>query len=135
MSCDFGVWYPSKKLSYEEAGELYCRLCDYNLEGVKSNPAIESFYQELTKKHPEIDDIPEEEIDNHDLCPWSVALDRSPGQVIMCCVWSKAEYVYDLVLGLAQKHGLAVYDPQSSRIVYPDGRVSEPAKKPWWKFW
>lgn len=135
MSCDFGVWYPNKRLSNKEAGELYVKLCDGNLEGVEPNPAIENFYKELSEKHPEIDDIPEEEIDNTDLCPWSIAHDKSPGHMIMCCVWSKADYVYQLVINLAKKHGLAVFDPQSSRIIYPDGQISEPEKKPWWKFW
>jgi len=38
----------------------------------------------------------------------------------MSCVWSKATYVHQLVQGLALKHGLALYDPQSEEVVYPD---------------
>jgi hypothetical protein len=40
-----------------------------NIEDVAPNPAVDAFYQELTASHPEIDDIHEEETDNHDLCP------------------------------------------------------------------
>ena len=121
MSCDLAVWYPQKKLRNEEATELYFRLCDGDTNGVEPHPAINAFYADLTAKHPEIDTIPEERIDDHDYCPWSCKLDHSPSHVIMCCVWSKANYVHELVQGLARKHGLALYDPQSEEVTYPDG--------------
>ena len=66
------------------------------------------------------------------LCPWSVAFDRSDGHIIMCCVWSKADYVGELVKDMAAKHGLAFYDPQSDRLMYA-GENATP--KPWWKLW
>lgn len=58
-------------------------------------------------------------IDNHDLCRWSCAFDRSPSHLIMCCIWSKSEYVASLVIELAAKHELAVFDPQSETINFP----------------
>jgi hypothetical protein len=132
MSCDFGVWYPHKRLSNSEAGLLYARLCDGEFGLVQSHPAIDKFYNELTTLHPEIDSISEDRIDDHDYCPWSCALDRSPGHVIMACVWSKAEYVYTVVHEIALKNGLAVYDPQSDRITYPN---SGKTKRRWWHIW
>ena len=132
MSCDYAVWFPHKRLSDAEAGELYRALCDGDTSGVQAHPAIGVFLAELTARHPQIDDVAEEEIDNHDLCPWSVAFDQSPGHLIMCCVWSKADYVGQLVRDLALKHGLALYDPQSEKISYPDGSSQS---KPWWKLW
>lgn len=99
---------------------MYVRLCDGDTSGVVQHPAIDAFYAELTAMHPEIDTIPEERIDDHDYCPWSCKLDYSPSHVIMSCVWSKATYVHQLVQGLALKHGLALYDPQSEEVVYPD---------------
>jgi hypothetical protein len=90
----------------------------------------------LTEKHPEIDTVPEDRLDDHEYCPWSAALDRSPGHVIMPCVWSKADYVTGLVHELARKHGLAVYDPQSDRVTYPDEATSPgDGKRRWWKVW
>ena len=133
MSVDLGVWYPHKRLTDDEAGELYVRLCESDTSGVTAHPAVEAFYAELTAKHPEIDTVPDEKAGDHDYCPWSCALDRSPGHVIMACVWPKADYVHQFVQELARKHGLAVYDPQSNRIIYPDG--SSGGGKPWWKFW
>ena len=121
MSFDLGVWYPQKRIRNEEATELYVRLCDGDTSGVVPNPAIDSFYSELTAKHPEVDTIPAGKIDDHDYCPWSCKLDYSPGHVIMSCVWSQATHVHQLVQGLARKHGLALYDPQSEEVIYPDG--------------
>jgi hypothetical protein len=135
MSYDLGVWYPHRRLTNEEAGELYVGLCGGGTaEAPAAHPAVDAFYQELTAKHPEIDTIPEDRIDDHDYCPWSCALDRSPGHVIMPCVWSKAEYVDGFVRELARKHGLAVYDPQTGTITYPDERSGK-KDKPWWKVW
>jgi hypothetical protein len=119
MSCDFAVWHPGRRLTNEQAGELYRQLCGGITKGVVSHPAVDAFYNEITAKHPEIDDITDEEIDDSDLCPWSVAFDRSPGHLIMCCVWSKADYVGRLVREMARKHGLAVFDPQAGEIIYP----------------
>jgi hypothetical protein len=136
MSCDFAVWSPDKRLNDAESGRVYRRLCDGITDDIGPNPAIDAFYEELTAKHPEIDDIPEEEIDNHDLCPWSIAMDKSPAHVIMLCVWSKADYVDQLIKTLARKHGLAVYDPQAGKIIYPDQLPKTVNKqKPWWRVW
>jgi hypothetical protein len=125
MSYDLGVWYPEKRIEYKEAGQLYVRLCDGDTSGVVPHPAIDAFYAELTAKYPEIDTVPEEKIDDHDDCPWSCKLDRSPGHVIMSCVWPKATDVHDLVASLARKHGLALYDPQSDVVIYPDGSTAK----------
>jgi hypothetical protein len=86
MSFDLGVWYPQKRIRNEEAGEPYLRLCSGDTSGVAPSPAVDAFYVELTARHPEIDAVPEERIDDHDFCPWSCKLDRSPGHVIMSCV-------------------------------------------------
>jgi hypothetical protein len=129
MSFDLGVWYPDKQISNEEAGKLYQRLCDGDTGGVVPHPAIDAFYAELTAKHPEIDTIPLAKIDDHDDSPWSCNLDRSPGHVIMSCVWPKATSIYQLVEDLARKHGLALYDPQSDVITYPDGSTGTKANR------
>lgn len=119
MSYDLAVWFPDRRLSDEEATELYARLCDGDTGGVTPHPTVDAFYRELTQLHPEIDAIPEDRIDDTDYCPWSVAHSRSAGHVIMSCVWSKAEYVDGLVRRLAGAHGLVVYDPQEGTISPP----------------
>lgn len=137
MSCDFAVWYARTRPSAEEAQALYGKLCEGDVSGVEPHPGIDAFYAALTSKHPEIDDVPEERVDDTDLCPWSVAFDRSPGHLIMCSVWSKANYVEGLIRQLASEHGLVVYDPQSQVVHCPES-LSNPAgpSRPWWKrFW
>jgi len=134
MSCDFAVWYPSKQLTHKQASLLYEQLCAGDTSGVVSHPSVDAFYNEITSKHPEIDAVPEDQIDDQDLCPWSVAFDRSPGHLIICCVWSKADYVEALVKNLARKHGLAVFDPQNTKITLPGGPAPGAAKSRW-KFW
>jgi predicted nucleic acid-binding protein len=128
MSFDLGVWYPQKRIGNKEARELYARLCDSDASGVVPHPAINEFYAELTARHPELDTIREGKIEDRDHCPWSCKLDRSPGHVIMSCVWSKAKDVHRLVQDLAHKHGLAVYDPQADIVTYPDGSTGADKK-------
>jgi hypothetical protein len=134
MSFDFGVWYPQKRLNNEEASALYARLCDNDLSGVVAHPAVDEFYEELVATFPEIDTVPEEKSGDFKYCPWSCRLDRSPGHVITSCVFSEVASVEKLVETLARKHGLAVFDPQSDRITYPDGST-EPARSSAAAFW
>src|SRR5215475_7809838 len=120
MSCDYAVWHTQSRLTNAEAARLYHALCNGDTSGVLPSSAIAAFYSEITSLHPEIDDVPEDRIDDQNYSPWSAAFDRSAGHLIVCCVWPKAEYVAGLVRALARKHGLACFDPQSGTIVYPD---------------
>ena len=137
MSFDLAVWYPDRRLSADEANGRYAHLCEGNVDDVVEHAAVHAFYDELVAKHPEIDDVPEDRIDDHEYCPWSVAMDRSPGHIIMCCVWSRAEYVRSLVGQLASKHSLVLYDPQEGTATYPSGSASSAGmkRKSRWKFW
>ena len=119
MSYDLAVWYPDRHLDDDQALARYYRLCNGDIDGLKPHPSIGAFYKELSNIHPEIDDVPEDKSENFDFSPWSVAHDLSDRHIMMCCVWSHADYVHDLVLNLAGKHGLAVFDPQLTKINYP----------------
>jgi hypothetical protein len=121
MSFDLAVWHTPTRLTDAQAGDLYAALCEPENDGLPPRPAVEAFYADLTTRYPEVDKVPDELVDDHDYSPWSCALDRSPGHVLMPCVWSQAENVFWFVRGLAARHGLAVYDPQEGRIHYPDG--------------
>jgi hypothetical protein len=119
MSCDFAVWHTDAPLSDSQAQEMYGRLCDGDASGVVPFAGIGAFYEELTVKHPEIDDLTLEQASDTELCPWSIGFNRSDGHVVMCCAWSRAEYVGRLLATLAAKHGLAFYDPQEGTVRYP----------------
>lgn len=138
MSFDLAIWANDAVQSKADAAELYASLCDDPsavYDALPASTGIESFYKELTALHPEIDDVPVEEIDNTALCPWSVAFDRSERHLLVCAVWSKAEYVETLVLALARKHGLAVFDPQDGSIHLAGEPDTGTKARPWWKFW
>jgi hypothetical protein len=68
MSFDICVWYSSKPLSNEEASRKYIALCEGNeIEFlIEPHDNIARFIDEVTIKYPQIDDVPEYEIDN---CP------------------------------------------------------------------
>ena len=121
MSFDLGVWYPDRPLTPAQAGERYERLCAGEVREVAPSPSIDAFYAALVARHPELDDVPEDRLDDAAYCPWSAALDRSPGHVITCCVWSQAEAVRELVGALAADHGLVLYDPQAGEVTFPPG--------------
>lgn len=131
MSYDLAVWFPHQRLSDKEAEAIYVKLCNGEPAQLQPHPAVAAFYEELVAKHPEIDDVPDDKIDDHDYCPWSVAHDRSDAHVIMCSVWSKAEYVSELISALSEKHGLVLFDPQGPNVFFPEGS----GKKSWWQFW
>ena len=120
MSFDLGVWHVEESLTDEEAAAIYLRLCEEwpYLEG--EHPAVAAFYEELVRRWPEIDTIPEERVGDCDFCPWSCALNRSGIAVVVSCVWPKAVEVGEYVATLARKHGLLLFDPQSSRVFLPD---------------
>ncbi len=122
MSFDLAVWYSNRPLSTEEAVAVYSRLGDGGaVAQVEAHPSLDACYRDLTARHPELDDVPESEINNTDLCPWSAAIERSDGYLILSTVWSKAAHVLGLVRILGQKHGVTVFDPQTG-ILYPPTR-------------
>jgi hypothetical protein len=121
MSFDLGVWHTPGNLIDKQAGNLYAALCESQIDGVTPHPSVDAFYDELLVRHPQIDTVPDDRLDDHDYCPWSAALDRSPRHVLMPCVWSQAENVERFVRRLAGKHGLVVYDPQTGRVSNPSG--------------
>ncbi|HHF3081720.1 TPA: hypothetical protein ACPJ03_004667 [Vibrio diabolicus] len=136
MSFDIAILSLEKRVSNSEASKIYAEILEGNYSHIAKNAAIEDLYRELTAIHPEIDDIPDEKIDDIDFCPWSCEFDKSAAHIIISSVWSKSDYVYELVQSLAVKHSLALFSPQTEVVVYPDGSEGvEVKKKTWWKCW
>jgi hypothetical protein len=117
MSWECAVWHCNNVKNKEDAEKLYNRLCKGDTSLIGPTQRIQDFYEELTAKHPEIDDISEDEISDLDLCPWSSTFDKSEGHIIMSCVISKSEYVSDLIQQLARKHELSFYEPQNITFI------------------
>jgi hypothetical protein len=116
MSFDLAVMNVEEPISSEEADAIYRKLCNGNYEALNASERISSFYQELIKKYPDIDSYSDEEIDE---CPWSIEINVSDSAVIVNIVWSRVEEVALFVMKLAEKHGLAWYDPQAYEVWLP----------------
>lgn len=61
MICDHAVWFSHQRLSNKQAGALYIALCEGNTSGVQAHPAVDAFYSELVAKHPQIDEITDDQ--------------------------------------------------------------------------
>lgn len=116
MSFDLAVMNVESRISSEAAADIYGELCDGNYDVLKPSVKIDAFYQELITRYPDIESYSDDDVDE---CPWSVEIDVSDGAVMMCIVWSRVEEVAPFVMRLAEKHGLACYDPQDDKLHLP----------------
>jgi hypothetical protein len=116
MSFDLAVIHIEEPISAEDAGEIYRRLCDGDYEVLRLSESIDRFYQELTSRYPNMEELSDEEIDES---PWSVSPDVSDGAVMVSIRWSRADDMSDFIKELSTKHGLACYDPQEDVIHLP----------------
>ena len=128
MSFDLGVW--DKQLG--TTADIYLKLCESQLTPEGSSQALNDFYEELTRRWPELDTIPEDRVGDFDYCPWSCAIDRSGMHVIASCVWPKAQDVAVYVGKLAAERGLVLYDPQGDDIYIGGTKIAK--KRSWWPF-
>jgi hypothetical protein len=114
MGFDLGVWRSDKSLGRKEAGEIYVRLCGGSTVSSGNSPKVSAFYDEITRRYPEIDTLSEDEVDGS---PWACALVRSGQYVLMTIVPSRAEELVEVVSTLARKHQLLCFNPQSNDVL------------------
>lgn len=117
MSFDLAVWSSKTVPTHAEGLETYRLLCNDMCGGGPEEPGIKELYEELTRRYPEVDTVPEDELDD---CPWSVELSRSGHHLIMCVQWPRSNEVRAFVLELARKHGVVLFDPQKSKVLWPE---------------
>ncbi len=130
---DLGVFYTEHPQSDSMAMDRYIAFCEQNdlTTYIEPNLKVKNFVQDLTKTYPQLNDWPEDDIDN---CPWSNDFDISEGHVIISMSFSRAEEISNLIIQLATKYGLVGIDPQSGAIFTAPANLYI-SKKPWWKFW
>ena len=116
MSFDLAIMNTNAPISSEEASQIYVGLCEGNYDLLPQSDRVQAFYEELIAAYPDIDSCSDDEIDK---CPWSAGIDISDGAVVMSMVWSRAEEVASFVMGWAEKHNLACYDPQADKVYLP----------------
>jgi hypothetical protein len=116
MSFDLAVWYSSTPQTNDRALWIYQALCDGDCSVVEPQASVAAFLRELSAQYPDIDTVPEDEID---ISPWTCCFDVSDGHVIMPISWGRVEEVAPIVVELAAKHGLVCYNPQGRQVFLP----------------
>ena len=116
MGFYLGVWNSPTAISDDEAAGQYLVLSEGKSAPPGFNAQVYAFYSRLTDLYPEIDLIPENELD---ACPWACAIDMSDSHVIMAIQPEKSEKVVPLVLALAEQHELVCFDPQAGKVYLP----------------
>ena len=127
MSYDLLVW---KAPQITDVDEFHARLEQFDKsggeDGFEPSPDVTRFYDELLERHPALESYPEEAIDNVE-APWSMTPHRSDRLITMYMIWPAGEYMGPLIVELASKYRLMVYDPQGPDIYPPRTQNSRPA--------
>lgn len=117
MDWNCAVWHSNYVKNKEEAKKLYEKLCKGDTSLIGPTQRIQDFYEELTNMHPEIDDVSEEDINNYSICPWKCTFDKSEGHIMMSYVDCEAEYIDSLIIKLAQKYELSIYNSKNNNFI------------------
>jgi hypothetical protein len=116
VSFDLAVMHVDAPVDASQASVIYRELGEGKDTPPEPGTSIDSFYQELAARHPDLERLPDDEIDGS---PWSVSPEVSGGAVLMCVKWSHADGMAAHVKSLAAAHGLACYDPQEGVVYLP----------------
>ena len=116
-----GVWKCLTPISDEEAAHQYRLLREVGSES-RFDAEVYAFYSRLIGLYPEIDTLPEEELDDS---PWASSMEVSDSHVIMAIVPEQSEKVVPQVLALAEENGLVCFDPQAGRVYLPPHLVAK----------
>lgn len=116
MSIYLGVWKSTTAISDDEASAQYLALRDEESVESEFHDKVYAFYSRLTLRYPEVEMVPEEELD---ACPWACGLDFTGGHVIMAIRPEMSEKVVADVRVLAAHHELVCFDPQAGKVHLP----------------
>lgn len=113
MSFDLTFWSAKEPVTEEAAARIYDELTDGLAGVVDESPAIESFFNDVVAVYP---DLVEE---NMEEAPWASAIYHNAECVITAISWSRHQEVAQVLIDLANRHGLTAYDPQDRVIHHP----------------
>ena len=117
MSFHLGIWHTLTAISDDEAARLYGALSGGTKQPLGFDPQVYAFYFQLTDLYPEIDMVPDNEI--NDACPWACNIDLADGFVILGIRSERSDQVVPEVVALAHRHDLVCFDPQSGKVHLP----------------
>jgi len=116
MSFCLAVWNSLTAISDSDAAAQYLLLSSDKSVRSRFDGRVYAFYSSLTDRYPEIEMLPEDELD---ACPWACGIDFSVGHVIMAIQLEKSAKILPHVLALAGQHELVCYDPQAGKVHLP----------------
>jgi hypothetical protein len=116
MNFYLGVWNSATAISNDEAAARYLALSDEKSVEPEFDDQVYAFYSRLTSQYPEVEMIPEDELD---ACPWASALDVTGDHVIMAIQLEHAPKIIGHIVALAAQLVLVCFDPQAGKVYLP----------------
>ena len=124
MSFYLAVWNSGTGISDDEAAARYLALRDEKSVTSEFDDQVYAFYSLLTSRYPEVEMVPEDELD---ACPWASALDVTGDHVIMAIQLEHAPKIIGHIVALAAQLELVCFDPQAGRVYLPPRWDKKPA--------
>ena len=116
MSFYLGVWNSPTAISDDEAAARYLALSVEKSAKPEFNDQLYSFYCRLTSIYPEVEMVPEDELDS---CPWSCGIDVANDYLVMAIQPEHSDKVVPQILALAAQNELVCFDPQAGKVYLP----------------
>jgi hypothetical protein len=116
MNYKMGIWFGEKVITEQEASELFNKLYREDSLPKEQHVEIFSFYNELGDRYPELEMLPEDEIE---ASPWACGHDRSGSHVIVSIMANRVNELALFIRTLARGHGLICFDAQTGLVYLP----------------
>jgi len=120
VSFDLAIRSAARPLDPDQALRAYQRLAEGEewSSVLPEDPRIGPFVRALGARWPDLDSLPESEVD---ASPWSGGFELSPAHAVVFIRWSRCEEIAPVVIATALQPGLFVLDPQEGILHSPDG--------------
>ncbi|GAA4187797.1 hypothetical protein GCM10022252_22010 [Streptosporangium oxazolinicum] len=105
MSFVLGAWLGAEPITAQEALRRYLVWDEGDAVPGEPRPEVAAFYEELTAVFPDLT------ADNYGASPWSEPLTVSEDFVLMNAVFPRAGEVCRVVLEMARRHRLVLFEP------------------------
>src|SRR3982751_1809210 len=117
MSFDLAAWHSERALDASTADAVYQAICAGSPmpmdDVVTPSPRVSRFLAALGARYPDLDALPEEQVDDS---PWSSGFEYTDAHAIFNIRWPRAEQMLAEMRELATAHGLVLYDPQDGTV-------------------
>ena len=119
MSYDLFFWKGPVPATITELMDWMQRADAGEAGPLEHSPAVREFHTRLLERFPALEDLPDDQVDDAGVSPWSVTPDPSDTYIALNMVWGTPQAVVTEIVQLAMDHGLLTYDPQGDQIVAP----------------